>query len=108
MAAHRHCPHVVDKDGINVALPCPMLDGNLCSIYSSRPQACRDYPYLEEPGFSSKLISVITHTFICPIVFNVLQELKSVVNWRQRERRRGASEKKAGQRSRKPSPVTAG
>jgi uncharacterized protein len=62
--------------------PCPMLDGNLCSVYSARPETCKKYPYLEEPGFTSRLIKVIDNTFICPIVFNVFEELKTILNWR--------------------------
>ena len=81
MESHGSCPHVVDNDEIKVQLPCPMLDGNLCSIYADRPETCRKYPYLEEPGFVSRLVGVINNTFVCPIVFNVFEELKSVLNW---------------------------
>jgi hypothetical protein len=68
--------------------PCPMLDGNLCSIYANRPKTCRDYPYLELPDFTYRLIGVIENTFICPIVFNVFEELKLKLGWRKRHKLR--------------------
>jgi uncharacterized protein len=60
---------------------CPMLEGNLCSVYANRPQVCREYPHLEQPDRINHLLTIIDNTFVCPIVFNVFEELKSVLNW---------------------------
>ena len=62
--------------------PCPMLDGNLCSIYDNRPEVCRSFPHLEQPGFVAKLISVIDRVSVCPIAFNTFEELKAKL-WRR-------------------------
>ncbi len=58
------------------AIPCHFLKGNKCSVYEARPQACRDFPHLHKPGFIFRLFSVIANYGICPIVFNVVEELK--------------------------------
>ena len=61
--------------------PCPMLDGNLCSIYENRPEVCRSYPHLEQPQFTSRLMGVIDNVAICPIAFNAFEELKKKLRW---------------------------
>jgi Fe-S-cluster containining protein len=61
--------------------PCPMLKGKLCGIYSDRPETCRSYPHLEKPHFLSRLIGVVQSLPICPIAFNVYEELKRKFNW---------------------------
>lgn len=61
--------------------PCPMLDGKLCSIYENRPEACRSYPHLEKPRFTSRLMGVIDNVAICPIAFNAFEELKTKLHW---------------------------
>jgi len=67
--------------------PCPLLDGNLCRVYDARPDSCREYPHLHN-DFRSASISRINNTFICPIVYNVVEELKSELGWSSRRHRR--------------------
>ena len=55
--------------------PCP-FHKDKCTIYEDRPQNCRDYPYLYEPRFSYRTMKMIERTFTCPIVYNVIEELK--------------------------------
>ena len=57
--------------------PCPFLKENRCTNYLSRPQACRSYPHLQKPNFTSRLWGVIDNCAICPIVFNVYEWLKT-------------------------------
>lgn len=61
------------------AAPCPFLKDNKCTVYESRPDDCRGYPYLHEADFSSRTIGMIERTFTCPIVFDVIEELKGKV-----------------------------
>jgi Fe-S-cluster containining protein len=61
--------------------PCPMLNGKLCSIYENRPDVCRSFPHLEQPGFTTRLIGVIDNVGICPIAFNAFEELKARLAW---------------------------
>ena len=58
------------------ATPCPFLKDNRCSVYEDRPADCRGYPYLYEPGFSSRTMGMIGRTSTCPIVFEVIEVLK--------------------------------
>ena len=63
--------------------PCPLLKGNECSVYAHRPQECAAYPYLQRDEFRSRLFGVLDNYAICPIVFNVYEQLKAHL-WRRR------------------------
>ena len=67
--------------------PCPFLKDNRCSVYEDRPDDCRGYPYLDEPDFAFRTIAMIERTFTCPIVYEVMEELKREVGFRWRRRR---------------------
>lgn len=56
--------------------PCSFLEGNSCTIYEHRPQSCHDYPNLHKEGFAFRMYGVIDNYSICPIVYNVVEELK--------------------------------
>jgi Fe-S-cluster containining protein len=58
------------------ATPCPFLKDNLCSVYEDRPADCSGYPYLYRPDFVFRTIGMIERTFTCPIVYQVMEELK--------------------------------
>ncbi|MFC1677761.1 YkgJ family cysteine cluster protein [Planctomycetota bacterium] len=61
--------------------PCPFQKDNKCTVYEDRPQDCQGYPYLHEPGFSGRTMGMIERTFTCPIVFNVMEELKKELHF---------------------------
>lgn len=77
-----------EKDGELVfnRQPCPFLDGNLCTVYEDRPQACRDYPFLHESGFRQRMLMFLDNTFVCPIVFNTCESLKRRLPFRKPKR----------------------
>lgn len=56
------------------AHPCPLLNGNLCSIYPHRPHACRVYPQLT-PDFRYNVDDAIEGAATCPIIYNTLEAL---------------------------------
>jgi Fe-S-cluster containining protein len=68
---------VTDED-----LPCPFLIDKKCSVYDSRPEDCRSYPHLHKDEFVSRLFGVIDNYSICPIVFNVYEDLKHIFHFR--------------------------
>jgi Fe-S-cluster containining protein len=63
-------------------LPCPFLLNKKCTIYSSRPNDCKSYPHLHKKDFLSRLYGIIEYYSICPIVFNVFEELKYKFHFR--------------------------
>jgi Fe-S-cluster containining protein len=69
---------VRDEFGERVAsdIPCPFLEGSLCSIYEDRPADCRGFPHLHKENFRSRMKNTIEIADECPIAFNVLEELK--------------------------------
>ena len=56
--------------------PCPFLENNRCGVYDDRPDDCRGYPYLYEDAFVSRTMGMIGRTSTCPIVYEVLEQLK--------------------------------
>lgn len=68
--------------------PCPFLRDNRCSVYEDRPADCKGYPYLYKPEFSSRTMGMIGRTFMCPIVYEVIEELKRSWGFARRRRPR--------------------
>ncbi len=56
-------------------------------MYEDRPADCKGYPYLYEPEFSSRTMGMISRTFTCPIVYEVIEELKRSWGFARRTRR---------------------
>lgn len=56
--------------------PCPFFQKNSCLVEDVKPQMCRTYPYLLKEDFRFRLLGVIDNYEVCPIVFNVYEELK--------------------------------
>ncbi|MDU1906220.1 MAG: YkgJ family cysteine cluster protein [Dysgonomonas sp.] len=68
----------IDEDGDYVfnSMPCPFLmPDNYCSIYESRPKACREYPHTDRKKFSQIYMLTVKNTSTCPIAYEVLKEL---------------------------------
>jgi len=77
--------HDVELNEWILPAPCPLLEGTLCRVYEARPVSCREYPHLYA-DFRAHSISRINNTFICPIVFNVVEEMKYALRWPRRNR----------------------
>jgi Fe-S-cluster containining protein len=56
--------------------PCAFLDGKACRIYAIRPDSCSDYPHLHHPGFKYRIRSILESYSVCPIVVQVVDDLK--------------------------------
>ena len=72
----------IDEDGDMVfkTMPCPFLGAeNYCSIYESRPKACREYPHTDRKRFYQIFNLSIKNAQTCPIVYEVLEELTKTV-----------------------------
>jgi Fe-S-cluster containining protein len=55
--------------------PCMFLNECTCTIYEDRPAACAGYPHLNQPDMKFRR-TLWENYSICPIVFNVLEQLK--------------------------------
>ena len=56
--------------------PCPFLKANRCTVYENRPRDCRSYPHLHKKEFVFRINQAVSNCSVCPIVFNVFEELK--------------------------------
>lgn len=73
----------IDEDGDRVfrSMPCPFLEtDNACSVYESRPKACREYPHTDRQNIAGILGITKENIMICPaaarIWFKVEARLK--------------------------------
>jgi Fe-S-cluster containining protein len=65
--------------------PCAFLDDDgRCRIQGCKPEVCKDFPYTDRPDRLSSLYSVIEHAEVCPIVFEILEQLKRLYGFRNR------------------------
>ncbi len=64
---------------------CVFLEGNLCSVYESRPAACELFPHLVKGNGSlvSRMWHMPDRAVYCPIVFNTLEEWKQETGFRK-------------------------
>lgn len=58
------------------AIPCHFLENNSCSVYPYRFAGCREFPALDKPFFTKRLFTVFMHYGRCPIIHNVVEQLK--------------------------------
>lgn len=71
----------IDEDGDYVfnQSPCPfLLPDNYCLIYESRPKACAGYPHTDRKKFHQLLDITTKNLFICPAVFQIIENLKRI------------------------------
>lgn len=66
-----------DEDYVLNNAPCTFLDNeNYCTIYPHRPNACREYPHTNRKRFVQLLDLTLKNTFICPAVYQIVEQLK--------------------------------
>lgn len=68
-----------DNDYVLKSSPCPFLmDNNECSIYESRPKACREYPHTNRKKMVQIMDLTAKNTLVCPAVFEMVERIKKV------------------------------
>lgn len=68
-------------------VPCPFLKSRKCTIYESRPSRCRGFPYLHT-NIRGDMSGALDRAPYCPVVFNVLEELRANTKLRPVRRRK--------------------
>lgn len=64
-------------------IPCAFLTGTSCSIYSHRFAGCKEFPALHLHQFNKRLFTVMMHYNRCPIIYNVVEQLKKETGFTQ-------------------------
>lgn len=57
-------------------IPCHFLTDNKCTVYEHRFAGCKEFPAMHLPNFKDRLFTTFMHYSRCPIIFNIVQELK--------------------------------
>ncbi len=66
-----------EGDYVFKSAPCPFLGAdNYCSVYESRPTACREYPHTNRKRFQQILNLSLKNTEVCPAVVRVFDKLR--------------------------------
>lgn len=68
-------------------IPCHFLANNMCTIYEARFTECRDFPHLHKDGFKARLSGTLMHYGRCPIIYNVIEEMKIHLGFLSQEQR---------------------
>ncbi len=58
-------------------IPCHFLEGNKCTVYTHRFGGCREFPAMHLPHFRNRLFTTFMHYGRCPIIFNIVEQLKT-------------------------------
>jgi Fe-S-cluster containining protein len=68
-----------DGDTCLNSQPCPFLKNNLCKVYESRPDCCREYPHSLVTDTPDNLDNLNANYLVCPAIFNVLEEIRDFI-----------------------------
>jgi len=72
------------SEGYVLKAPCPFFgyDG-ACAIQECKPAECRGFPYTDRPDRWSSLYSILEFAEHCPVVFEMLEQLKDIYRFRR-------------------------
>jgi Fe-S-cluster containining protein len=62
-------------------IPCHFLQADKCTVYEARPEECRVFPGLHLENFSGRMFATFMHYGRCPIIFNVVEQLKTALQY---------------------------
>ncbi len=64
-------------------IPCHFLEEKKCTVYAERFEECREFPHLHKSNFKGRLFGTLVHYALCPIIFNVIEELKLKIGFKE-------------------------
>jgi len=65
------------------SIPCHFLSDNKCTVYEYRFEGCKEFPALHLPGFKKRAFTTFMHYDRCPIIFNVVEQLKERLHFQK-------------------------
>jgi Fe-S-cluster containining protein len=68
------------------SIPCHFLVENSCSVYEHRFAGCREFPAFHIPDFNKRLFTTYMHYDRCPIIFNVMENLKNLLEFESKSK----------------------
>ena len=74
-------PENIEKYKYAENFTCMNLKDNKCSQYLDRPSECIEFPYIDRDKFITRTSGIIQNYAICPIVFNIFEQLKLKLSW---------------------------
>ena len=75
--------YLQEEYGEYTANPCPFLDDKTCKIEKCLPKSCQEYPYTNKEERLYSLITVVNNSKVCPVVYEILEELKDKYHFRR-------------------------
>lgn len=68
-------------------IPCDFLekDGS-CMLGDTKPENCKKYPYTDQPDRLASMYTVLEAVEVCPVAFEILEQLKKEYRFRTRKR----------------------
>jgi len=71
-------------EGYEIKAPCSFLNANgECAIQECKPEECREFPHTNKPGRLESLLGVVSFAEECPVVFEIIERLKDIYNFRR-------------------------
>lgn len=61
--------------------PCDFLENGECILKECRPEICKTYPHTNSKNRIGSLWGIIDNTAICPVVYEIIEELKKQYNF---------------------------
>ena len=73
--------------GYGIEGPCPFLqrDGK-CLIHACKPAVCKNYPPTNQPDRMGNLLHLFSLAAECPVVFEMIEQLKAAYGYRPERR----------------------
>ena len=64
-------------------IKCQFLkEDNSCKVSFCLPMSCKEFPYTNKPERLFGLISIVNNAKVCPVIYEILEELKKEYHFR--------------------------
>lgn len=59
-----------------------LYENNKCQVEKCLPRTCKEYPYTDHEERLFSLASIVSNASVCPVVYEILEELKREYNFK--------------------------